>query len=165
MRKQYYSLILVALLATVFYVSAVAMLVFNMRVPLNAASGVTNKTPTVTITLYAGEDSEGKLGFGTDANVLTSPGPTLRFTVTDVVGITVVNVGKMPHAFAITSMPKTGSASLFDAAVASGSDPLQPGQMRTVIFAPSNAGSYYYICPVPGHAEAGMWGNVIVTGS
>jgi nitrite reductase (NO-forming) len=162
--KQYYSLIFVAVLAVALYIGAISMLVFNVQVPLNSSSGLSNKTPTVTITLYAGENSEGKLGFGTDANQLTSPGPTLRFKITDIVSVTVVNIGKMPHAFAITATPKTGSATLFDAAIASASNPLQPGQMRTIIFAASNAGSFYYICPVPGHAESGMYGSVIVTG-
>jgi uncharacterized cupredoxin-like copper-binding protein len=164
MQKQYYSLILVTVLAGALYIGAISMLVFNMQFPMNAESGVSNKTPTVIITLYAGENSEGKLGFGTNANQLTSPGPTLRFNITDIVSITVVDVGKMPHAFAITATPKTGSATLFGAAIASASAPLQPGQMGTIIFAPSNPGSFYYICPVPGHAESGMYGSVIVNG-
>jgi uncharacterized cupredoxin-like copper-binding protein len=33
-----------------------------------------------------------------------------------------------------------------------------------VIFIPNNAGStFYYICPISGHAEAGMYGSVIIT--
>jgi uncharacterized cupredoxin-like copper-binding protein len=85
--------------------------------------------------------------------------------LTDVVNITVINVGKMPHAFAITIAPKTGSQVLFNAEIGSASNPLQPGKQGTIIFTPGNAGSsFFYICPVPGHAEAGMYGSVIISG-
>ncbi len=32
----------------------------------------------------------------------------------------------------------------------------------TLTFAAPAAGVYYYLCPVPGHAEQGMWGKLIV---
>jgi FtsP/CotA-like multicopper oxidase with cupredoxin domain len=157
-------LILVGLLFGALYFGALAMLAFNLQLPLNPNSGVSNKTPTVNITLFAGEISNNKFGFGTARNNITSPGPTIRCNISDVVSVTVINVGTMPHAFAVTSTPKSGAAVLFDAAIGSASNPLQPGEQGTVIFAPGNAGSFYYICPVPGHAELGMYGSVIVTG-
>jgi uncharacterized cupredoxin-like copper-binding protein len=40
---------------------------------------------------------------------------------------------------------------------------INPGQTQTVTFtAPSQAGTYFYWCPQPGHAEAGMVGQVQV---
>ncbi len=144
--------------------AAISVLVLNIQVPLSPNTDVTNKTPTVTITLYAGEISNNKFGFGTTANNITSPGPTLRFKISDVVNVTLVNAGTMPHAFAITAEAKTGSSALFGATIASSANPLSPGQSRSIVFAPSNAGSFYYICPVPGHAETGMYGSVIITG-
>ena len=102
-------------------------------------------------------------GFGNSSTTLTSPGPTLTFKTTDVVNITVINVGKMPHTFAITNAAKTGAKVLFNAEIGSASNPLPPGQQGTVIFAPNNAGSVHYICPVPRHAESGMYGSVIIT--
>jgi uncharacterized cupredoxin-like copper-binding protein len=140
------------------------VLVFKLQPPLTPSSNSQNKTPTLYITLYAGETNEGKLGFGTSATNLTSPGPTLRLKTTDIVSITVVNVGKMPHAFEVTSMPQTGATLLFNAQIGSGSNPLAPGTSGTIVFAPGNAGTFYYICPVPGHAESGMYGAVVVTG-
>ena len=116
------------------------------------------------ITLYAGETGDSQLGFGTSPTNLTSPGPTLRLKITDVVSITLVNAGKMPHAFAVTNMPKTGATVLFNAQIGSAANPLGPGQSGTVVFAPNNAGTFFYICPVSGHAELGMYGAVVITG-
>ena len=164
MRKSYLPLIAVIALAAILYSAAMITLVYNLQPPLNKSSN-SNRTPTVNIVLYEGEVSATRYGFGNTSNTLTSPGPTLRFNLTDVVNITVINVGKMPHAFAITSAPKTGSPILFNAEIGSASNPLQPGKQGTVIFTPSNAGSsFFYICPVPGHAEVGMYGSVIISG-
>jgi uncharacterized cupredoxin-like copper-binding protein len=161
--KPYFSLILIVVLYVAFSVSAISVLVFHLQPAIT--SNQNSSTPTVNILLFAGETSDNKMGFGTSANALTSPGPTLRFTLSDVVNLTIINVGKMPHAFAITEMPQTGAAVLFNAEVASSTNPLSPGQQASVIFSPNYAGStFYYICPIPGHAEAGMWGSVIVTG-
>jgi FtsP/CotA-like multicopper oxidase with cupredoxin domain len=165
MHRSYLSLFVIVILAAAFFFGSLSMLIFNIQLPLTSSnSSVQNKTPTVSILLYEGEISSSKYGFGTSANNLTSPGPTLRFKTSDIVNITVVNVGKMPHAFAITSAPRTGATVLFNAQIGSASNPLQTGQQGTVIFAPNNAGSsFYYICPVPGHAELGMYGSVVIT--
>ena len=60
--------------------------------------------PNVSVTLYAGSNFF-KLCTGLDnsANNITSPGPTLTFKVGDVVNMTVVNVGTMPHNWALTT--------------------------------------------------------------
>ncbi len=164
MRKSYLPLIAIIALAAILYSATMIVLVFNLQPPLTGTSN-TNRTPTVNIVLYEGEISATKYGFGNTSTTLTSPGPTLRFNLTDVVNITVINVGMMPHAFAITNAPKTGSTVLFNAEIGSASNPLQSGKQGTVIFTPNNAGSsFYYICPVPGHAEVGMYGSVIING-
>lgn len=162
MRKSYVPLVLVIVLAAVLYFSVIAVLVFDIQ-PQLTSNVNSNKTPTVNITLYEGEISPTKYGFGNSSNLLTSPGPTIRFNMSDVVNITVVNVGSMPHAFEITNAPKTGSTMLFNAQIGASSY-LEPGQKGTVIFTPNNAGSFYYICPVPGHAELGMYGSIVITG-
>ena len=161
MRKSYLPLIAVIVLAAILYSSAMIVLVFNLQPPLTSTSN-TNLKPTVNIVLYEGEISATKYGFGNTSTTLTSPGPTLRFNLTDVVNITVINVGMMPHAFAITNAPKTGATVLFNAEIGAANNPLQSG---SVIFTPNNAGSsFFYICPVPGHAEVGMYGSVIING-
>ena len=162
MRKSYLPLIVVIALAAILYFAAMFVLVFNDQPPLTSTP-TSNKTPTVTIVLYEGEISATKYGFGNTSTLLTSPGPTIRFNATDVVNITVVNIGSMPHAFAITNTPKTGATVQFNAEIGATSY-LQPGKQGTVIFTPNNAGSFYYICPVPGHAELGMYGAVVISG-
>ena len=165
MRKSYLPLVAVIALAATFYCATMVVLVFNIQPPLAPVSNVSGKTPTVNVLLYEGEITGNLYGFGTSPNNLTSPGPTLKFTTSDIVNVTVVNVGKMPHAFAITNAAKTGAKVLFNAEIGSASNPLQPGNQGTVIFSPNTAGSsFYYICPVPGHVESGMYGSVVVTG-
>jgi uncharacterized cupredoxin-like copper-binding protein len=156
-------LIVVLVLAAALFVGSISMLVFPIQPQLTTGSGGgAGKTPTVSVTLYAGEISPSKYGFGTSPNNITSPGPTLRFKTSDVVNLTIVNAGQYPHAFAVTTAPKTGARTLFDATIASGASPLGPGQSGNVIFSPNSVGDDYYICPVPGHAELGMWGSIIV---
>ncbi len=162
MRKSYLPLIAVIALAAILYSAALVVLVFNLQPPLTSTSN-SNRTPTVNIVLYEGEISPIKYGFGYTSTSLSSPGPTLRFNLTDVVNITVINVGSMPHGFAITNAPNTGATVLFNAEIGASSY-LEPGKQGTVIFTPNNAGSFYYICPVPGHTEVGMYGSVIISG-
>ncbi len=143
---------------------AIAMIVLPIQ-PQLAPSGQTVQTPTVAITIYGGEIATTKFGFGLSPGNITSPGPTLRFKTTDIVKITFINAGQFPHGFEITNAPKSGSPVFFNAAIGSADNPLPPGQSGSVVFQPSTAGNVYYICPVSGHAELGMWGNVtIVTG-
>jgi FtsP/CotA-like multicopper oxidase with cupredoxin domain len=165
MKNSNLSLIVVLVFAATLFFAALSMLVFPIQPQLITGSGsTTGKTPTVTITLYAGEISGSKYGFGDSPSNLTSPGPTLRFKTSDVVSLTVINVGNMAHAFAIVNAPRTGASVLFNAKVASASSPLQKGQQGTVIFTPNSPSTeYYYICPISGHAESGMYGSVIVS--
>ena len=154
----------ISALALTFLVALVAFLVLPIQLPLTGASGGTTGTPNVNITLYAGEISSDKYGFGLNPNNLTSPGPTFYLNTSDIVNMTVVNVGHVPHAFACVNAPRTGATVLFGAAIASSADPLPPGQSGSIIFNPNTASSeYYYICPVPGHAEMGMWGTMVVS--
>jgi nitrite reductase (NO-forming) len=162
MRKTILPLVAVVVLAAILYFAVMFVLIFNAQPQLISNSN-SNKTPTVNIVLFEGEISPTKYGFGNSSTQLTSPGPTIRFNLSDVVNITVVNVGTMPHAFEITDTPKTGSTLLFNAQIGQSSY-LEPGQKGTIIFTPTKAGSFYYICPVPGHAELGMYGAVVITG-
>jgi FtsP/CotA-like multicopper oxidase with cupredoxin domain len=160
--RSYLPLIVIGILAIAFVFGADSMLVFKLQPVL--VNSTSSKIPTVNILLYEGEISDGKFGFGTAPNSLTSPGPTIRFSTSDAVNITVVNVGKLPHAFAITTTPNMGATVLFNAMIGSASNPLQPGQKGSVSFTPTNAAfDYWYISPVSGNVEAGMYGAVIVS--
>ena len=33
---------------------------------------------------------------------------------------------------------------------------------RTLKFVAPPVGTYHYLCPVPGHAQQGMWGTLVV---
>jgi len=160
--RPYLPLIVIGALALALLVGAAAVLVFNIQ-PQMAGSSL-SKTPTATIVLYEGELSNGKFGFGTAPNNMTSPGPTIGFSTSDTINITVVNVGKLPHDFAITATPTVGASVLFNAMIGSPSNPLMSGQTGSVIFKPYNgAFDYWYISTVSGDVGAGMYGAVIVS--
>jgi uncharacterized cupredoxin-like copper-binding protein len=121
----------------------------------------TERKSTIEITLYAGE-TPSNFSFGLTTHNLTSPGPTLRFKVGDVVQVKLVNVGKFSHSFAITDAPKGGAPVLFNATIGSAKNPIPPGGSGAVTFVVDKAGDYYYMCQVHGHVDLGMWGRVIV---
>lgn len=157
--KVYLPLVLVGILALTLWFGSVTTLIFNMQPQMSVPM---NMTPTVNFTLYAGEMADGKFGFGHTPDNLTSPGPTLRFTTADIVQINVVNVGKMPHTFAITTTPTPQATVLFNAEIGTVSNPLQPGQNGSITIMPINAGfTYWYESMIPGDAENGMFGAVV----
>ena len=160
--KSYLPLIIIGILAIAFLVGAASILIFNLQPPM--VNSNPSRTATVNIVLYEGEIADGKLGFGLKADNLTSPGPTITFSTLDTVHVTVVNVGKLPHAFAITTTPNAGSTQLFGAAIGSAADPIQPAQEGNVSFIPNNAAfDYWYISPVSNDTADGMYGAVVVT--
>jgi uncharacterized cupredoxin-like copper-binding protein len=113
------------------------------------------------LTMYAGEISTASYGFGNTAATITSPGPTITLKEGTSYTMTVTNSGTMPHAWEITR-DKTTSTVLFGAQI----DPtsyISPGASGSVTFTPTEVGTFYYICPVPGHVALGMWGTVTVT--
>jgi uncharacterized cupredoxin-like copper-binding protein len=123
---------------------------------------VTLPKPNVSMTLYAGEVSLTAYGFGNSSTSITSPGPTLTFTVGDVVNMTVFNSGTMPHNWALVATKDTSGKVLFGAKIDSSSVPISVNETASVIFRVTKAGNYFYICQVPGHVQLGMWGNVVV---
>lgn len=123
-------------------------------------------TPNKYVTLYEGDkvvNGNAQYVFGLSQSSMTSPGPTLNFTVGDVVSITVNNVGTMPHNWALVDAKSTTANVLFTAQIASGSNPIAQGSSGTVVFKVTQAGNFFYICQVPGHVALGMWGNVVVS--
>ena len=120
------------------------------------------QTPTVQMTIYAGEVSTSQYGFGTTSTSIMSPGPTLTLHTGDVVNLTLVNVGTMPHSWALVDNKSSTANVLWNAHVGSASDPIQAQKSGSVVFTVGNAGNYYYICQYDGHVALGMWGNVVV---
>ncbi len=76
--------------------------------------------------------------------------------------LTFYDVGQFPHALVIKNANSATATTMWNAAVGSASNPITPGQSGSVTFTPDQAGTYYYLCPVPGHTDLGMWGMVIV---
>jgi hypothetical protein len=95
-------------------------------------------SPNVSVTLY--EVSSSLYGFGYSASSLVSPGPTLTFKIGDVVNVTVTDVGRLPHNWAIVSTDQTSAPVQFNAKIRSGSNPLQHGESDSVVFTVTKEG-------------------------
>ncbi len=115
----------------------------------------------IQLTLYEGEISSSSYGFGSSSTSLTTPGPTLTFNMSQTYKMTVNNVGALPHSWAITAQQSSTSAPLFNSAINPGTY-IAPGQSGSVTFTPNQSGNFYYVCPVAGHSDLGMWGNVVI---
>ena len=114
----------------------------------------------VSVTIYAGSRSGGGLGFGNSSTTIQSPGPTLTFEVGDNVTLTLINAApSTSHNWAMVDAQSATANVVFGAQV----NMISGGGTGSVTFTPTQSGNYYYICQVPGHFAAGMWGNVIVT--
>ena len=103
-------------------------------------------------------------GFGSTASNIRSPGPTISLTSGQTVSVTLHNVGKTPHNWAIVKDKTDGSTNLgfSGAQIASASNPLAAGATKSINFTVGSPGNYYYICQVDGHVSLGMWGTVTV---
>ncbi len=81
------------------------------------------------------------------------------------------------HNFIVLNSSDEADAAAFNEEAAAAGDPyvpsdtsliiaqtelLNPGESGTVSFGALDAGDYIYICTVPGHYEAGMWGVLTV---
>ena len=91
--------------------------------------------------------------------------PTITANVGDKIIFDIVNDGKSFHAFGVTADTE-GFGNLYPGAeVASANAPLKPGESGTSEWIPTEPGTYYYICTVPGHRMQGMVGEIIVSGA
>lgn len=95
-----------------------------------------------------------------------SPGadPEIDVNVGDKIDFDVTNGGKSFHAFAVTASSSGPGPAIDGTTIGTADSPMKPGQHGTVSFVPASAGTYYYICAVPGHRELGMEGKIVVGG-
>ena len=149
-------------LLTAGFVALAVLVVLAAAVFAGVGTSPPLPPPNVSMTLYAGQISLTVYGFGNSANNITSPGPTLTFKVGDVVNMTVINVGTMPHNWALTTTNQTSAKVLFGAQIDSGSVPIEMNQSASVVFKVAKSGNFNYICQVPGHVQLGMWGSVVI---
>jgi nitrite reductase (NO-forming) len=89
--------------------------------------------------------------------------PEIHADVGDKIVFDVTNGGKSFHAFAVTDSAEGPGPAIGGTEIGSASNPLKPGASGQASFIPSKAGTYYYICAVPGHREQGMEGKIIVS--
>ena len=89
--------------------------------------------------------------------------PTITANVGDKIIFDVVNDGKSFHAFGVTS-DEEGFEGIFPGSeIAAATNPLKAGESGVSEFIPTEPGTYYYICTVPGHRMQGMVGEIVVT--
>ena len=89
--------------------------------------------------------------------------PTITANVGDKIIFDVVNDGKSFHAFGVTA-DEEGFEGIFPGSeIAAATNPLKGGESGTSEFIPTEPGTYYYICTVPGHRMQGMVGEIVVT--
>jgi uncharacterized cupredoxin-like copper-binding protein len=103
---------------------------------------------TATVTVTAGKPSE----FSWKLSTKTVAHGSVTFTVT--------NGGTVPHDFKLCTKPTTTKA---DTCTGKGTKLITPGSKATLTVSIAKAGSYEYLCTVPGHATAGMKGLLKVT--
>jgi uncharacterized cupredoxin-like copper-binding protein len=121
-----------------------AVLLTGFMLTLTTAAGAATRATTVTVT--AGKPSE----FGFRLSTKTVKHGAVTFKVT--------NGGSLSHDFKICT--KGGTANACSGAV---TKLLGPGSSATLSYTFKKAGSYEYLCAVPGHAAAGMKGDLKVT--
>lgn len=98
--------------------------------------------------------------------------PTLVIPRNAFVTVRVINTDpEHPHGWELTTatppyslMPMMSGNTAFPGAFAMplGGATAQHWPVRSVSFTAESGGMYYYLCPVPGHAQRGMFGKLIV---
>ena len=106
------------------------------------------KATAKTVTVAAGSPSEFKFKL----SATSVPTGSVTFKVT--------NKGALPHTFFVCSSSKGGSA---NTCAGKGTAQISPGASATLTINFKTAGSFEYLCQVPGHAAAGMKGDLKVT--
>lgn len=122
---------------------------------------VTGKTITVNLSFVESPDFK-VYAFNTVSLSDPNHNPTINANVGDKIELDVKNAGKSFHAFAITASTSGPGPAIDGTTIGTADDPMKPGSSGEVSFVPSQAGTYYYICAVPGHRELGMEGKIIV---
>jgi uncharacterized cupredoxin-like copper-binding protein len=126
--------------------TACAALIPPLTLILAAPAGAATQATAVTVT--AGKPSE----FGFRLSTKTVKHGSVTFKVE--------NGGQIPHDFKICASPKGGLANACTGMV---TKLLSPGASETMPYTFKTKGTYEYLCTVPGHAAAGMKGDLKVT--
>jgi uncharacterized cupredoxin-like copper-binding protein len=129
-----------------YFLAAGIAVLAGLSVLLPTAFGAARKATTVRVT--AGKP--GEFRFTLSKKVV--PHGTVTFRLT--------NGGAIPHDIKICSSPK---GRLANSCAGKGTKLIVPGQSTTLTYTFKAKGTYEYLCTVPGHAAAGMKGDLKVT--
>jgi uncharacterized cupredoxin-like copper-binding protein len=141
-------------------VKALAVGVFSLAVllawviPAGASTAVGASTAakaaasSTTVQVTAGKPSEFKFTL------------SVKSVKTGTVIFKLSNKGALSHSFKVCSSSKGGTA---DSCTGKTTPTIAPGKTATLSVTFAKAGSYEYLCTVPGHAAAGMKGDLKVT--
>ena len=88
--------------------------------------------------------------------------PIITANVGDKIVFDVINDGVSFHAFGVTAAEEGFEGIFPGSEIAAATNPLKAGESGVSEFVPSEPGTYYYICTVPGHRMQGMVGEIIV---
>jgi nitrite reductase (NO-forming) len=114
------------------------------------AGGLPQETPDVEYQLITGGGYGGLVFVGQGGSIDGQVNPTLTAEPGDLVQITLINGDAISHDLAIDEFGvKTAEVTALE-------------DVATVIFRVEEDGSYVYYCSLPGHRQAGMWGELIV---
>jgi uncharacterized cupredoxin-like copper-binding protein len=130
------------LAARVSALVAVSLLTAAQTHPALAASGAAN------VTVIAGKPGEFRFKLSAKS---VKHGKVI---------FAVKNEGQLPHDYKMCSSPKGGLA---NACRGRSTPVLSPSTSATLTYTFARAGTYEYLCTVPGHAAAGMKGDLRVT--
>ncbi len=122
--------------------------VLAWAIPASARSAHATARAATVVNVVAGKPSEFKFTF----SVKSVKHGAVTFKVTD--------KGALPHTLKICSSPKGGTA---NSCTGKATKTISPGSSATLAVTFPKAGSYEYLCTLPGHAAAGMKGDLKVT--
>jgi uncharacterized cupredoxin-like copper-binding protein len=152
-----YGLVLMAILIDIAILS---VLIFPIQPSLGPSR--LDLEPTREIVIYAAELPDGRFGYGFSPDNITSPGPPIKVKVDEVVRLTLIDIGKIPHSFAVVDKVSEPPNILFQSEIGTPSRPVYPNSSQSIVIQFKTPGTYNYMCTVPGHSQLGMWGVFIV---
>ena len=88
--------------------------------------------------------------------------PEIQASVGDKIIFDVKNGGKSFHSFGVVTDSEDPTSVISGTTIRDPNNPLKPDEGGQSTFIPPQAGTFYYICTVPGHAQQGMIGKIIV---
>lgn len=136
------------IVAVIAVLALVAAAVLFYALPATAKPTSAQAAKATVVSVVAGKPSEFRYTF----SVKSVKHGTVTFKLSD--------KGALPHDLKFCSSPKGGSA---NSCVGKGTAVISPGGSASLTVTFPKAGIYEYLCTVPGHAAAGMKGDLKVT--